>query len=347
MRAVSAYAFLNSRVSVLAAQLQPQDGLGRLIDDPDADRGPYFEAAGLESLVSDPPADVRELEQRLAGVLVDEAVRLGRGLHAPASALIQHFVRRFEMVNLKIIIRCKLAGCSGEEIRDRLFDLGELPGGGIEEVLQADDIHECLRILETGRHGLLAHQLRLVLSESQDVFLVEAAIDYGYFSAMARLVAALPIEDRLAVRSYFADMFDRVNLVWLMRYRLGYGIAPPQTFFLLIRASGQLDRTRLAGLAGLDTLEAVVEALPPALASVVAGAESVSEVEDRFMALHLRQAKAVLNHSTFNLARPLAYLALREHQLRRVHGVLKGLALELSPELIRRAVGAHHHVEAA
>lgn len=347
MRAVSAYAFLHSRVSVLAGQLQPMERLGALIDDPDADPEAYFKASGLTSLLDEPPADVRELEQRLASVLLDEAVRLGRGLHPAAADLIHHFVRRFEMVNLKIVIRCKLAGCSGEEIRERLFDLGELPGGSVEELLQADDIHECLRIMEKGRHSALAHQLRLVLSESQDIFLVEAAIDYGYFSAMARLVAALPVDDRLSVRSFFAQMFDQVNLVWLMRYRLGYGIAPPQTFFLLIRASGQLDRTRLAGLAGLDTLESLVQALPPGLAQVVEGAESVSEVEDRFNRLMLHQAEAVLNHSTFNMARPLGYLILREQQLRNVHGLMKGRALDLSPELIRRALGSPAVEEAA
>ena len=339
MGSVSAYAFLHSRVSVLAAQLQPPERLGAAIDDPDADQGEYFRAAGLATLVDNPPADVRELEQRLAGVLIDEAVRLGRGLHPAASALIHHFVRRFEMVNLKIIIRCKLAGCSGEEIRERLFDLGALPAGDAEDVLQADDINEALRILEAGRHSVLAHQLRLVLSESQEVFLVEAAIDYGYFSALSRLVSALPVADRQAVQPYFSRMFDQVNLVWLIRYRLGYGMAPPQTFFLLIRASGQLDRLRLAALAQLDSLEAMMEALPPTLASAIEGLTSVSEVEERFVELRLKQAASVLNHSTFNLARPLGYLVLREQQLRNVHEVLKGRALNLPPDLIRRAVG--------
>lgn len=347
MRAVSAYAFLHGRVSVLASQLQPLERLRALIDDPDSDQGDYFQSAGLGELSEQPPADVRELEQRLASVLIDEAVRLGRGLHPAASALIHHFVRRFEMVNLKIIIRCKLAGCSGEEIRERLFDLGALPGGTSEEILQADDINESLRILETGRHSVLAHQLRLVLSESQEVFLVEAAIDYGYFSALARLVSALPVQDRQDVQAYFARMFDQINLVWLIRYRLGYGMAPPQTFFLLIRASGQLNRTRLAALAQLDTLDAMIDALPPNLASAIEGLTTVSEVEERFVALRLRQAANVLNHSTFNLARPLGYLVLREQQLRNVHEVLKGRALNLPKDLIRRAVGGGALGEAA
>ena len=339
MRAAD-YAFLHARVSTLAAQLLPLERLAPLIDDPQADHADYFAASGLAQLGENAPREARELEQYLASILIDETIRLGRGLHSVARDLIHHFVRRFEMVNLKILIRCKLAGCGPEEIRGRLFDLGPLPAGNVEQLLQAEDINECLRLLEAGRHALLARQLRQVLGESQEVFLVEAAIDYGYFSTLARLVGALPFDDRQSVQPFVAAIIDQVNLVWLMRYRLGYGMTPPHAFFLLIRGSGLLDRARLAAIAQLDSLESMIEALPPAIAGVLEGAASVSEVEERFVARRLAQAANVLHHSTFNLARPLGYLVLREQQMRNIHEVLKGRVLQLSPELIRRAVGA-------
>ena len=347
MRAASEYAFLHARVSTLAAQLQPPATLEPLIDEPDADHTGYFAAAGLAALFEQPPADARELEQTLAGILVGEAVRLGRGLNPAARELIHHFVRRFEMVNLKILIRCKIAGCGADEIRERLFDLGDLPGSDGEALLQAEDLNECLRLLETGRHAMLGRQLRQVLGESHEVFLVEAAIDYGYFSTLVRLVNALPFNDRQSVHPFIAHVIDQINLVWLMRYRLGYGMTPPHAYFLLVRTGGQLDRARLAALAQLDTLDAMLEALPPAIAGVLQGAASVSEVEDRFNLLRERQAANVLHHSTFNLARALAYLLLREHQMRTVHAVLKGRTLRLPADLIRRAVGGATGQEAA
>ena len=339
MGAAASYAFLHGRVSTLAAQLLPVERLEPLIDDPDADHADYFSAAGLVRLSENAPQEVRELEQYLATVLLEEAIVLGRGLSAVARDLIHHFVRRFEMVNLKILIRCKLAGCGPEEIRSRLFDLGALPAGNIEQLLQAEDINECLRLLESGRHALLARQLRQVLAESHEVFLVEAAIDYGYFSTLARLVGALSFSDRQTVQPFVARIIDQINLVWLMRYRLGYGMTPPHAFFMLIRTSGQLDRARLAAIAQLDNLDSMIEALPPAIAGVLEGVTSVSEVEERFVVRRLAQAANVLHHSTFNLARALGYLVLREQQMRNIHEVLKGRALQLSPDLVRRAVG--------
>ena len=77
-----------------------------------------------------------------------------------------------------------------------------------------------------------------------------------------RLVNQLPVDDRARVQPFIAHVIDQVNLVWLMRYRLGYGMTPPHTFFLLVRTSGQLDRTRLAALAQLDSLDAMIDALP-------------------------------------------------------------------------------------
>jgi V/A-type H+-transporting ATPase subunit C len=83
----------------------------------------------------------------------------------------------------------------------------------------------------------------------------------------------------------------------------------------------------------------MIEALPPAISEVLEGAASVSEVEERFVVRRLAQAANVLHYSTFNLARALGYLVLREQQMRNIHEVLKGRVLQLSPELIRRAVG--------
>lgn len=347
MTEVTDYAFLNSRVSVMAAQLLPRAQLEALIDDPEADHRDYFEAAGLSSLSEAPDLEPRQLEQQLARILIEEATRLAHGLHSSARDLIHHFVRRFEMVNLKILIRCKLAGCGPEQIRERLFDLSPLPQMPTEAMLHAEDVNECLRLIEAGRHSLMAHQLRQVLAESQEVFLVEAAIDYGYFSALYRKVRTLPMLDRQVVQPFIARVIDQVNLVWLMRYRLGYGMTPPHTFFLLIRASGQLDRARLAALAQLDSLEAMVAALPPAVAALLDGVQSVSDVEERFVAERLKRARQTLSFSTFNLARALGYLMLREQQMRNVHEVLKGRVLDLPPDLIRRAIGATVAQEAA
>jgi V/A-type H+-transporting ATPase subunit C len=347
MSAVTDYAFLNSRVSVMAAQLLPRARLEAFIDDPEGDHRDFFEAAGLTPLADDPSMAPRELEQLLANTLIDEAMRLARGMHSAGRELIHHFVRRFEMVNLKILIRCKLAGCTPEQIRERLFDLSPLPQVPSETMLHAEDVNECLRLIEAGRHAVLAHQLRQVLAESQEVFLVEAAIDYGYFSALYRKVRTLPMRDRQVVQPFIARVIDQVNLVWLMRYRLGYGMTPPHTFFLLIRASGQLDRTRLAALAQLDSLEAIIAALPPAMAELLEGVQGVSEVEERFVAARLAGASKILAFSTFNLARALGYLMLREQQMRSVHEVLKGRVLNLPPDLIRRAIGAPAAQEAA
>lgn len=347
MGAVGDYAFLHGRVSVLASQLLPPERIEPLIDDPDADHADYFTAAGLGPLLESPPADARELEQLLADVIIDEALRLGRGLRSGARDLVHQFVRRFEMVNLKILIRCKLAGCSPEQIRERLFTLGALPCGNTEALLQAEDINELLRQLEAGRHGLLARQLRQVLAESQEVFLIEAAVDYGYFSELYRLVSALPIGDRQNVQPFIARIIDQMNLVWLMRYRVGYGMTPPHAFFLLIRVGGQLGRQRLAALAQLDSLEAMIEALPPTMAQIVDGAGTINEVEERFNAQRLHLAANALHHSTFSLVRAIGYLMLREQQMRNVHEVIKGRMLALPPALVRRALGLTPTQEAA
>ncbi|MEN8176680.1 MAG: V-type ATPase subunit [Pseudomonadota bacterium] len=349
MGKVSEYAFLHARVSLFAARLLPGESLRELLEQPGVAHGDYFVRTGIPALVEAPPDDAHELEQQLATVLLGETFALARVLSSPARHLLLHWMHRFDMVNLKMLIRCKLSGCGVDEIRRRLLILDPVPGLPLDSLMHTESIEELLREMEAGPCAELAKQLRRSLGggEGAEVFLVEAAVDYFFFKVLNRKVAALSETERRDLRPFIGRIIDQANLVWLMRYRLAYGMTPPQAYFMLVSRGLQLDRGHLAALARLEGLRDMIEALPPNLALFLRDADTISGVEDRFNAYLLEEAQRTLKYTRFNLARAIAYLLLRERQLLNIHQVLKGRLLGLPDTLIRRAIGLSDEREAA
>ncbi|MGV6825400.1 MAG: V0D/AC39 family V-type ATPase subunit [bacterium] len=339
------YAFLNGRVSAKSANLQSPERLRESFAAGKDERDRYLLASGIDPQqlsIHDPEL----LEQQLASLLMNEVLELARGLPDTARKFVLHFARRFELVNLKILLRCQLSDCAAEVIQGRMFDLGEFPSFDVQALLSAGSVEESLRLLEQTQYRGLVQQLRRVLAESKEVFLIEAAIDYGYFHDLDRLVRTLPEQDRKDVSGLVTSVIDQVNLIWLMRYRLGYGMTPPHAFFLLIRASGLLNRATLAKLAKQDSLEAMIDLLPGSLARLLGSAVSVSDIEQALVRDRLTRAYHILHFSSFNLARVQAYLIAREQQFRNIHERIKGEMLDFPVTLIDEAMGMESQMEA-
>ena len=105
---------------------------------------------------------------------------------------------------------------------------------------------------------------------------------------------------------------DQMNLVWLLRYRHVYGMEPAHAYYLLVPAGQHLGSKVLLSLVQLGSVEEVVQQLPAPLGRLMAGVTSVPEVEAVMRRETARVARRVLDYTTFNLARPCAYLLLRE-----------------------------------
>jgi V/A-type H+-transporting ATPase subunit C len=337
MSDLARFAFLNARVSLYAARLQPLDSLLSYIDSAHELPADYLESAGLPGLADQPPASASELEQHLISHLSMEAEGLMHAMPPETRGLIAQWMRRFELMNLKSLIRCKLTNCSLERSREYLLDIGHFARLPLDEFLHSEDIVEFLRMLAV-HDASLARKIRLHIEDPEQLFLLEAAMDYHFYEGLVAACKQLPFREQEGARRFLGRIIDQVNLVWLLRYRIAYDLHPPHTFFMLVRTGLRLDRSRLAHLARLDDFETMRAALPAEHCDCLEGVDSVTEAEMRMLQNNLAYARKLLRHEQFHLVRALAYLYLRERQLLELHQLLKGKLLGFSPELIREAL---------
>jgi V/A-type H+-transporting ATPase subunit C len=333
-------AYLATRVALLATQLLAEQDIAQLGERGIEDDRQFFEAHGLSPLAPDETEAQRHpLEQRLITLLLGEAVILSRALAGRERDFVIYWMHRFELANLKAIIRGKMANEPIESIRDKLVQMGPFAVLPVEDLLRTEDVAELLARLERGRYPDIARQARHVFEEQHELFALDTTFDQRYYSGLVRRAAAIESDAGRDFKSLMAAVIDTLNLVWLLRYRFAYQLAPSQVWYLLIPTHYRLSSVTLQALAQLNRFEEVQPAIPQPFQSWLAGAQTPNDVSGILELQTAGLARNIVSRSPSSLARAFAYMLLREQDLRSVHVVLKGRSIGLAPEIIRAGLG--------
>ena len=336
-------AYLDTRVTLFSGRLWTDDALEALIEMPDGAVAERLTGRGLPQLATgyDRTGGTpypRSLEQRIIGQILDETRVLIRPLTGDARAFLDFWTARFEMSNVKTLLRGKMTDERPAAILARLIPMGSFGRLDNQDLAHAEDAGELLRRLEAGPYAGIVRRARRAFEQSHDPFSLDAALDRGYYEGLVQ--RAQPLEDTLGApfRGLMANLVDRINLVWLLRYRFNYRLPPAQVYYLLVASRYSLSGTRLRELAALDSLEAVLAALPAAWRTQLPGAADIPAVFARMEHAATGQALRVLRSRVPEIARAFAYLILRERDLRAVRAVLRGRHLGLPDDDIRLAL---------
>jgi len=339
MSAANAGAYVSTRVAVLGSRLLDDDGLQRLQERSVDQLG---EDLGVRAILeSDLPAERknRAVEQALIQRLMLDVTIVQRPLSGAARALVVYWARKFELFNLKALIRGKINGLSAAQIQDNLYELPQLIRLPHQELLRTESVCELLRRLESGPYGDIAFRARRNFEEKQQAFLLDATIDQRYFVGLAKHALLCPSHDRQQLRSLIGTLIDRENILWLLRYRFSYELTASEAYYLMVTSGGTLGREVLLQLVNLQSFEQVLQSLPAPWSERLQGAETQMDAERALETSTLVVAREKMHYASSAITRALAYLVLRETDLRRQFSISQGKVLGLPDELIRFAVG--------
>lgn len=346
MSNAASQAYLNTRISVMATQLFDADTIGRLSQMQLPELAERFGLAGLADDQLSAQTRSRAIEQTLIQALLSELQILVRPMNPAERALVLAWGRKYALFNLKTLIRGKLHNLDPKEIRENLFDLPacirlvNLPAIRLadEDLFRAENVLELLRQLEAGPHRLIARQAREIYEQRREPFALEAAIDQRYYAGLVRQIMQFYDSNLQPLQHLIGTELDRIDLLWLLRFRFSYQLSPSETFFQLVPSMRLLHRERLLGLVNLESFQRVLESLPPPLDEMLADSRTVLDVQRRMGRYVAREAHRVLRQSPSGVARALAYLMLREMNLFLLFALIQGRLLNLSTEVVEIAL---------
>lgn len=332
-------AYLNARVSIFSGRLWQPGEFERFIKTPDAEIGDLLARHGLSQLAKgyETPDPVSLVLRVITGWLEETQVLI-RPLNGAERRFLSYWTERFEISNVKTLLRGKMTGERPAALIARLIPMGAFGRLDVHDLAHAEDTSELLRRLGAGPYAGIVRHARRAFEESHDPFILDAALDRGYYEGLAHRAQLVENTAGASFRRLMGQVIDRINLVWLLRYRFNYNLPPAQVYFLLVSSHYSLSASRLRGLAALGSVEAIVEALPETLRAVLRGATDLPTVSARLENLAAQTATEVLHSGAPAIARAFAYLILRERDLRAVRAVLRGRQLGLPLADIETAI---------
>lgn len=322
-----------SLFSYAAAQGYIRARLSRLLDD----------AAYSRLLEADSGA--RTASHRSAVTLLGEVAEAGRALvrflPPRAAELVGWYNRRFEIENLKTVLRAVHYGLDPSQARASLIPL-RATSMRWDLLIEAGSIGTVIdQIRETHYARPLEHAIERYRQEGR-LFYLEIALDLFYFEKLVRLIESQSGKDAADARGFLGRSIAVQNMLWAYRYRI-YGRMTPEEIinFSLHRAFS----------AGLDTIRRVALGSPLAMEAARLGfrispgiseVEGLTEIEVLAERGRFRYAKAAVRRPLFQLRGAFAYLYLLEAEVRDLtliaEGKLAGMSsMEISRRLVRAA----------
>ena len=329
------YAYVNTRVSILAGRLFSDKQLTELLNQPlgnialtnyDDNEWENIDSANLERVwLIKMLLDFKILTRPLSGINYD---------------LLMYWFRKHDIANIKTIVRGKISKLETKTISEQLLDLKPLTILPIEKLLRTEDVNELLRELENSHYSPIARQVRRVYEKEHQLYSLDAAIDRHYLLGLVQKVRTLDNTQYYYLLPLISIFIDRLNLLWLLRYRFVYNLSAAETYYLLVPTPYRLNRAVLQKLAELNSLPEVLENLPEPLLGLLKDTDTIFAVDQRLMQEVKRVAYVTLKLRNFTLAKIFAYVLLREMEMRQIIAIVKGKRLNLKPQHILSAIEA-------
>lgn len=336
--------YLKTRASTMSGQLIDEQAFESLLDAPMQQLEAQFGLAGISDRGLSATDLNRNIERGLINLLMNELSILLRPLNGTARDILIYWSRKFELYNLKALIRGKLHNLPYDLIRESLHILPSLISLPHETLLRTENVPELLRQLERTPYEAIARQARQVYEEKNESFSLDATIDLRYYAGLLKHAQGCDREDQVPLLRLVGSLIDRQNLPWLLRYRLNYQLSPTETYYLMISSGRHIHADMLKKLVNMQEMAQILEALPAPLDSRLANAQTIMEVELAMTRALNHQARRCLHFSPSGVTRSLAYMMLREMDLQRVFAILQGRVLELDEPLIRQAADLDREV---
>jgi len=327
-------AYLRTRLAILNARRRRPQQLRAMAESSTEELCRQFDLQ--ESELSRQILD--QFEQTQLQTWLNELNTLLRPLDGAERAFLVQWARRYEVLNLKALIRGKLNGLSRREIESSLFTLPGFLSLDHEPLLNTDDVTELLRRLLDTPYATLARSALRRFEKQQDPFLLDASLDQQFYSGLSHRVARLSQQDRSEMRNLVGRLVDRHNLVWMLRYRHNYQLPAAEALYLSISGGLHLTGDHLRDVLQVSNLAEAIARLPQSMREVIGDATSLVMVQDRLVADLQTHAERVLRGQHGSLCRVFAYLLLRFYEINTTNAILQARLTRLPEGLLEEAL---------
>ena len=332
------YAYITGRVRAMKTKLIPAEMYPRMQSMDASEIARYLEEtqykdeidalskdySGTELIEHATFANLAKTYRKLLDVSIDEP-----------QFLILEYLRRWDIWNIKTVLRGKFYGAGDAEIMKYLVPAGELDAEFLDGLTKKGTVQEVISAFEGTDYASALAQY-----DGKNLASLENALDKLYYFRMERAVGGtLSVGGGLLLK-YVRREIDIRNLITLFRMnKAGVDAAIIQENLIpggklheeLSRMAGQPFGEFLRGLEGYPFWSSISDIATPDL-------DAISRIEARLRAYLVRYAWALSNYHPLSILPVLGYMVSKDTEVSNIRKIVRGKEAGLPAELIEEQV---------
>lgn len=284
-----------------------------------------------------------EFQRKLAADLAVELSAFAGHLDVAGADLLAWMLARFQVENIKVLLRGMLNRVPIETLREHLLPLAaglELDPAALAAAESPEAFAELLPL------GAPRQELRKAVAIYRDPprpFFFEAALDRGYFQELLARVERIRGEDRELIKPLLFQEVDVFHLMLVVRGRFHYGLTPELLLPLHVRGSAVPSERFRAMLGDAGPLAAagrivgrVLDELPTERSSRETSAPvDPAVLEALAWKRYLRLARRAFRQSHMGLAAVVGYAGIRRIEVANLITLSEGIRTGMAADVIR------------
>jgi V/A-type H+-transporting ATPase subunit C len=236
--------------------------------------------------------------------------------------LIKTLFVKWEIEDLKVIIRGKYLGRSKDEIENRLIARSSLNTINYDYLLALKNVEEVIDGLKGSIYYKSLKNLAKGTSE-KGLFRIETELDFVYFSSVRRELKHLDNENKEVGYSIIGLEADLLNLGWIYRGKTFYKIPPEELFNYTIYNGYKLSKEKLIKLCYVNNMadfHTLIENTPYAS---IYEKDDFNLIEKREREFQKKYFKKFLRENKTNISMVMSYLMIYRIEMKDIISIIE------------------------
>ena len=286
--------------------------------------------------------DPQQIEHALRQNLISCYIKILSFLSGKPAQFITALLYRFELINLKSIVRAIINQSNPVETSSPfIFSLGRYHIIPIEKALEARDLESLIGLLKHTPFGRSLETGYQQYEAKKSLMALEIALDLGYYSALQKAFDSLSMLDKGSAGKFMSIQYDINNLIWMLRFKEYHNFTPEQIYQYIIPKGWKIkghnfwkmiESTDIIGVIKDNTIHPYSRILTPDAPSDVS---SMIGVELALLRYLYGQSMKIMQGFPLRISSFIGFFIMKEMEIKDIMTILYGKSLDLSQDRIK------------
>ena len=331
MLAAAKYGALNARLRTRAGRLPSVHHFQRLLEAPTSKT--VVEVLREANVPTPEDGSLPSRQWLLAQWLVPDYHVVLRRISGSAQRLVQSLMDRLELENVKYAVR---AIASGKSIKTKtLLNLGKVATVNIKALERVQRMSDLQLAVKRTVFAVPLRTTAPLWEEGEGLFAVESALDRAVYTSLQKTAEGFRGPGAVPVQRIIDQLVATVSLLWMVRYRLAYGLTPEAAAGLSLIKSSQRTAHHIRQLSHAATFEEFRSAIQTMTEmEYCQNGGTLLEWERHLLSRIRKMAHTMLHGPPFGFSVVVGFLLLKEWAIRDLALICQGRTVGLRAEVL-------------